>query len=204
MARLRVGLTGGIASGKSSVAQRLADYGAVVIDSDLLARDVVAPGTPGLSLIKERFGSSVIATADDGTESLDRPALGQIVFADPAARRDLEAIIHPAVRRRASELEGAADQDAVLIQMIPLLVETGQADAFDVCLVVDVDEVTQLDRLVARDGLTTEQARQRMQAQASRAERLGVADLVIDNAGDLDSLDRQVAAVARRWALLPR
>lgn len=201
MAHIRVGLTGGIASGKSSVAQRLADYGAVVIDSDLLAREVVAPGTPGWSRITERFGSAVIATDGDGIESLDRPALGAIVFADPVARRDLEAIIHPAVRRRAAELEAAAEPDAVVIQMIPLLVETGQAGAFDVCLVVDVDEATQLSRLLARDGLDLEQARQRIEAQASRAERVGLADLVIDNSGDLDSLDRQVSAVAARWSL---
>ena len=201
MVRLRVGLTGGIASGKSSVARRLGDRGAVVIDSDLLAREVVAPGTPGLRQVRERFGSAVIATDGSGIESLDRQALGAIVFGDPMARRDLEAIIHPAVRRRAAELEAAAEPDAVVIQMIPLLVETGQADAFDVCLVVDVDEAIQMSRLLARDGLTAEQARQRMEAQASRDERVAVADLVIDNSGDLDSLDRQIAAVASRWNL---
>ena len=129
---LRVGLTGGIASGKSVVADELGARGAVIIDADVLAREVVEPGTPGLAAIVERFGDDVLL---DGR--LDRKALGDIVFADESARRDLEAIVHPAVRRRAAELEAIAPDDAVVVHVIPLLVETGQQDAFDVCLVVD-------------------------------------------------------------------
>ena len=124
---LRVGLTGGIASGKSLVADELARLGAVVIDADVLAREVVEPGTPGLAAIVERFGDDVL---DDGR--LDRAALGKIVFADPEARRDLERIVHPAVRARAAELERAAADDAMVVHVIPLLVETGQQDDFDV------------------------------------------------------------------------
>ena len=201
MARLRVGLTGGIASGKSAVADRFADRGAVIVDSDVLAREVVAPGSVGLMQIRERFGDTVVTTDDNGQAALDRPALGRIVFGDPQARADLEAIVHPAVRRRAAEQEADAPSDAVVIQVIPLLVETGQADAFDVCLVVDVDESTQLRRLLARNGLTESEARQRIEAQAPRSERLAAADLVIDNSGDLGQLNRQVVSIAASWGL---
>src|SRR5215218_3743603 len=127
---LRVGLTGGIASGKSAVADELAAHGAVVVDADVLAREVVEPGTPGLAAVVERFGPSVLA--EDGR--LDRAGLGRLVFADGAARRDLERIIHPAVRARAAEIEQQAAADAVVVQVIPLLVETGQAKDFDLCV----------------------------------------------------------------------
>ncbi|SDS07857.1 dephospho-CoA kinase [Microlunatus soli] len=190
MARTRIGLTGGIASGKSTVAAILADCGAVVIDSDQLARDVVEPGTEGLSKIIERFGDGVIT---DGR--LDRPALGRIVFGDAEARADLEAIIHPAVRRRADELEAATEPDAVVVQMIPLLVETGQSDDFDAVIVVDASEEIQRQRLMQRDGIDAAQADARISAQASREDRLAAADLVIDNSGpDDEDLRTRVAA----------
>ena len=156
---LRVGLTGGIASGKSAVASRLAELGAVVIDADLLAREVVAPGTPGHAAVLEAFGPSVQAA--DG--ALDRAALGRVVFADEPARRRLEAIIHPLVRAAARELEAAAvaaDPDAVVVHVIPLLVETGQTGAYDCLVVVDVDPAVQLDRLVRLRGMDPAEAAQ--------------------------------------------
>ncbi len=186
----RIGLTGGIASGKSVVAGLLAGLGAVIIDADVLAREAVAPGTPGLAAVKARFGPAVL-----GAEGvLDRAALGEVVFADPAARADLEAIIHPEVRRRAAELEAAAGADAVVVHDIPLLVETGQARVFDLVVVVDADPETQLSRLMMRNGLTREQAQARLAAQAGRAERLAAAGLVIHNDGTLTELARAVAA----------
>ncbi|QDP97550.1 dephospho-CoA kinase [Microlunatus elymi] len=195
MARLRIGLTGGIASGKSTVAGILADLGAVIIDSDLLAREVVEPGTEGLAKIIERFGDRVIS---DGR--LDRAALGKIIFSDPRARADLESIIHPAVRRRAAELEAVAGSDAVVVQMIPLLVETGQADAFDRLVVVDVPPEVQRQRLADRNGLTEQEAEARIGAQASRADRLAVADVVIDNSdAGLDQLRQRVTEIFRSW-----
>lgn len=191
---IRVGLTGGIASGKTAVSTMLAERGAVIIDADLLAREVVAPGTPGLAAVISRFGTEVVS---NGT--LDRARLGQIVFADATARRDLEAIVHPAVRARAAKIEQSAAEEAVVVHVIPLLVETGQAKSFDVCVVVDVDPATQLRRLLERGGLDEAQARARIAAQASREERLAVADLVIDNNGDLDALRVQVGNV---WSAL--
>ncbi|HEY9290564.1 MAG TPA: dephospho-CoA kinase [Microlunatus sp.] len=194
MARLRIGLTGGIASGKSTVAKILADLGAVIIDADQLAREVVEPGTEGLTKIIERFGDRVIT---DGR--LDRAELGKIIFADPEARTDLEAIIHPAVRRRAAELQAAADSDAVVVQMIPLLVETGQAGSFDRLLVVDVPPELQRQRLIARNGLTEAEADARIAAQASRTDRLAAADVVIDNSDpDLERLRQRVIEIFRR------
>ncbi len=195
---LLVGLTGGIASGKSAVADRLAEQGAVVIDADVLAREVVAPGTPGLAAVIRRFGAGVLSSADGAPAELDRGALGAIVFADPEARRDLEAIVHPAVRARAEELTLAAEPGSVVVQMIPLLVETGQQDAFDVVVVVDVDPGLQLDRLIARNGLTREQALARVNAQAGREQRLSIADEVIDNNGDLAALRVATDALWRR------
>ena len=191
--RQRIGLTGGIASGKSTVAEILAELGAVIIDSDLLAREVVEPGTEGLARINERFGPDVLT---DGR--LDRPALGKIVFAEPAARADLEAIIHPAVRRRAAELENAAAPDAVVVQVIPLLVETGQADSFDLVIVVDVPPELQRTRLMDRNQLTGAEAEARIAAQAGRQERLAAADIVIDNTVDLPSLRKRVAEIYPR------
>ena len=195
----RVGLTGGIGSGKSEVARRLAAAGATVIDSDLLARDVVAPGTDGAAAVIAAFGPGI---APGGV--LDRAALGRVVFADSAARRRLEAIVHPLVRARARELEATArtsNPDGVVVHDIPLLVETGQADAFDVVVVVDVDPAVQLDRLVRLRGLTFEDAAARIAAQATREARLAAADEVLDNNGSLDSLAAQVDALWGRLSV---
>ncbi|MFG1813110.1 dephospho-CoA kinase [Kribbella sp. NPDC049174] len=190
---LRVGLTGGIGSGKSAVSSRLAKRGAVVIDSDVLAREVVAKGTDGLAEVVDAFGDGVL-TADG---ELDRPAVGRIVFGDETARRKLEAIIHPRVRARAAEIEAAAPADAVVVHDIPLLVETGQADKFDVALVVDTPVDVQVERLTTQRGMTEAEAKQRIASQASREDRLAVADLVVDNSGTLDDLDRRIDEV---WA----
>lgn len=191
---LRVGLTGGIASGKTAVSDRLQELGAVVVDADLLAREVVEPGTPGFSAVVERFGTQVVGPGG----ALDRAALGRLVFADPDARRDLERIIHPAVRARAAELQAAAPADAVVVHVIPLLVETGQAATFDTVVVVDVDPQTQLQRLVARSGMTTEEAEARVRAQVGRPERLDAADHVLTNDSSVGELRRQVDELWRR------
>lgn len=191
-----VGLTGGIASGKTAVADLLAERGAVIVDADVLAREVVEPGTPALAAIEERFGCDVLRA--DGT--LDRPALGRIVFSDAAARADLNAIVHPAVRRRAAELTAAAPKGSVVVQVIPLLVETGQQASFDLLVVVDVAPAVQLERLVRRDGLSMSDARARVAAQASREARLAAADVVIDNSGGPADLIPQVDALWERLA----
>jgi dephospho-CoA kinase len=197
----RVGLTGGIASGKSAVADQLARWGAVIIDADLLAREVVAPGTEALAAIEARFGPDVIA----GGGGLDRAAMGRVVFADPAARRDLETIIHPAVRARAAELEAAAGRDAIVVQVIPLLVETGQQGSFDVVVVVDVDPETQIDRLRERNGFSRAEAESRIAAQSSREERLAAADIVIDNSGSRAELNARAERLWRQLsAVTPR
>ena len=185
---MRIGLTGGIASGKSTVARKLKQLGAVTIDADVLARDVVALGTEGLKAVVARFGDSVLAA--DG--SLDRSALARVIFADPQARADLNAIIHPLVRERAAELEAAAPAGAVVVHVIPLLVETGQQDRFDAVVVVDTTVEEQLRRLTRRDGLTQTEAEQRVAAQASREERLGAATHVIDSSGPVRETMRQV------------
>ena len=184
---LRVALTGGIASGKSTVANELARRGAVIIDADELAREVVEPGTPGLAAIVRRFGDGVLAGGQ-----LDRAALAKIVFADPQARRDLEGIIHPAVRRRAAELEAAVPHTSVIVHMIPLLVETGQESDFDLCVVVDVDYQTQLERLMARGPMSREEAESRIAAQATREQRLAAADVVVHNVGTINDLRKQL------------
>ncbi|WP_328994766.1 dephospho-CoA kinase [Kribbella sp. NBC_01245] len=188
---VRVGLTGGIGSGKSEVSSRLAARGAVVIDADLLAREVVAPGTDGLREVVEAFGNEVL-TAEG---ALDRPALGKLVFGDEPARRKLEAIIHPRVRARAAEIEAAADPDAVIVHDIPLLVETGQADRFDLVLVVDVPPEVQLARLVANRGMSEDEARARIASQATREQRLAAADVVLPNDGPLAELDARIDEV---------
>ena len=190
---MRIGLTGGIASGKSTVARELERLGAVIIDADVLARDVVALGTEGLKAVVARFGDAVLAA--DG--SLDRLALAGIVFADPQARADLNAIIHPLVRERAAELEAAAPAGAVVVHVIPLLVETGQQDRFDAVVVVDTTVEEQLRRLTRRDGLTQTEAEQRVAAQASREERLGAATHVIDSSGPVRETMRQVGELWR-------
>jgi len=189
---LRIGLTGGIGSGKSEVSRLLAEHGAVVIDADVLAREVVEPGTPGLAEVVEAFGAGVLA--DDG--SLDRAALGARVFGDDAARRRLEAIIHPRVRARAAEIEAAADPGAIVVHDIPLLVETGQGDAFDGVIVVDVPVEVQIERLVSEREMSANEAQGRISAQASRQQRAGAADWIVDNTGSLADLR---SAVARVW-----
>ncbi|HEX5908437.1 MAG TPA: dephospho-CoA kinase [Propionibacteriaceae bacterium] len=191
---MRVGLTGGIASGKSLVAAELAARGATIIDADVLAREVVEPGTPALAAIIERFGADVV---QDG--QLDRAQLAQIVFADPLARRDLERIVHPAVRARAAELERAAGDAAVVVHVIPLLVETGQQENFDLVVTVDADHEIQVQRLMARNGFTRAEAEARIAAQASREERTRVADVVLDNTGSIGHLREQIDAL---WAEL--
>jgi dephospho-CoA kinase len=199
---LRVGLTGGIGSGKSEVARRLAEHGAVLIDADVAAREVVVPGSPGLARIAKVFGDSVLRP--DG--SLNRERLGQIVFGDPGLRAKLNEIVHPLVREWMEAAERAAVRAAappgpVIVHDVPLLAESRGRAGFDVVIVVDVPPDLQLDRLVSLRGMTADQARARMAAQASREQRLAVADIVIDNSGSLDDLDRQVAEV---WADLER
>ena len=188
---LRIGLTGGIGSGKSTVSALLTERGAVLIDADLLAREVVQPGTPGLAAVVEAFGDGVLGP--DG--ELDRPALAAIVFADPDARRRLDGIVHPLVRARAAELAGAAPPDAVVVHDVPLLVETGQAAGYDLVLVVEADPETRVRRLVAR-GLPETDARARIAAQATDEQRRAVADVVLDNSG---TRDRLAAQLDRFW-----
>ncbi|MCW2830225.1 MAG: dephospho-CoA kinase [Aeromicrobium sp.] len=188
---LKVGLTGGIGSGKSTVSALLAQHGAVVIDYDQLARDAVEPGSPGLAAIAERFGPDVIGP--DG--SLDRPGLGSIVFADSDALRDLEAITHPAIRALGELRERAAGPDAIIVHDNPLLVEMGGAELCDVVVVVDVPEDVQVERLTTIRGMTEADARARIAAQATRAQRTGIADLVIDNTGPQDELAAVVGGI---------
>jgi dephospho-CoA kinase len=187
----RVGLTGGIGSGKSTVARRLAALGALLVDSDVLAREVVEPGTPGLAAIRAAFGPDVI-TADG---SLDRPALGRIVFADEAARKRLEAITHPLIFERYAELEAAAGPDDLVVHDIPLLAESGRADTFDEVIVVDAPPELQVRRMVEDRGWTREDAEARIAAQASREDRLAIATYVIENTGTLDELRARVEEV---------
>jgi dephospho-CoA kinase len=191
VSRVRVGLTGGVASGKSTVSAILRELGAVVIDADQLAREVVAPGTEGLAEIVAAFGSQVLTP--DG--ELDRPAMGALVFADEAARRKLEAIIHPRVREKGAVLEAAAGPDGVVVHDIPLLAETGQASTFDAVVVVDVPVETQVRRMVELRGMSREEAESRIAAQATREERLAVATHVIDNTGTLEDLRDRVTEV---------
>ena len=192
---LRVGLTGGIGSGKSEVARLLAAHGAVVIDSDALAREVVAPGTPGLRAVVEAFGPSVLAA--DG--SLDRPRLAALVFDDPDARARLNAIVHPLVGAAAAERAAAAPPDAVVVNDVPLLVEAGLAPGFDVVVVVDASDEVRLARLTGQRGMAEADARARMAAQATREQRLAVAAHVIPNDGTREELAARVAAL---WAAL--
>jgi dephospho-CoA kinase len=189
---LRIGLTGGIGSGKSTVSALLAARGAVVVDADRIAREVVAPGTPGLAQVVEAFGEAVVAA--DG--SLDRPALAAIVFGDAQARARLDGIVHPLVRARSVELLATVPEGAVVVNDVPLLVETGQAASYDLVLVVEADPATRISRLVQR-GLSAEDARARMAAQATDEQRRAVADVVLDNSGTQEELAEQVD---RFWA----
>jgi dephospho-CoA kinase len=188
---LRIGLTGGIGSGKSTVAALLAERGALVVDADRIAREVVEPGTPGLAAVVGEFGDRVLAA--DG--SLDRPALASLVFADPAARTRLDGVVHPLVRARAAQAVAAAPEDAVVVQDVPLLVETGQAGSYDLVLVVEADPEIRVRRLVDR-GLTEEDARARMTSQATDEQRRAVADVVLRNDAGREEL---AAQVGRFW-----
>jgi dephospho-CoA kinase len=190
---VRVGLTGGIASGKSTVAQLLVELGAVLIDGDALAREVVARGTPGLAQVVEEFGDHLLTPEGD----LDRAALGRIVFADESARKRLEAITHPLIFERYAELEAAAPPDAVVVHDIPLLAEAGaeRAATFDEVIVVDAPPELQIDRMVRERGWTREEAESRIAAQASREDRLAIATYVIENTGTLDELRERVEEV---------
>jgi len=189
----RIGLTGGIGSGKSTVATRLEDLGAVVIDADAIAREVVAAGTPGLEQVIARFGPDVLAA--DGT--LDRPKLGTLVFNDPGALTDLNAIVHPLVGHRSAELMAMAGEDELIVYDVPLLVENGLQDGFDAVIVVEAPVEVRLKRLVLR-GLAEDEARARIAAQASDAQRRAVATVLLDNGGSVAELRAQVDAAWRR------
>jgi dephospho-CoA kinase len=190
---LWVGLSGGIGSGKSTVSARLADLGAVVVDADALAREVVAPGTPGLAECVRRFGPEVL-TADG---SLDRPVLGRIVFGDEQARRDLERITHPRIAERTRELLAAAPPDAVVVHDIPLLVELDRAADYALTLVVDVPADVRLRRLVDLRGMEAAEARRRIAAQADDQQRHAAADVLLPNTGTVEELHHHVDEVWR-------
>ncbi|GAB3584022.1 dephospho-CoA kinase [Calidifontibacter terrae] len=190
---MRIGLTGGIGSGKSTVSARLAQLGAEVIDADLIARAVVEPNTPGLAQIRQEFGDAVISA--DG--SLNRPALGAIVFADADRRRALEAITHPLIAAETAARFAAADAEAVVVHDMPLLVETGQTDGYHLMVIVDVPEELRVRRLVELRGMSDADARSRIAAQASDEQRRAAADVLVDNSGARENLDE---AVDRLWA----
>ena len=189
-----IGLTGGIASGKSVVAARLAERGAVVVDADRIAREVVEPGSPALALIRREFGDEVIAS--DG--SLDRAALGALIFESPEKRAALNAITHPAVGIRSKELfaaAAAADPDAIVVYDVPLLVEAGRTDEFDLLVVVTASTETRLNRMVELRGMTRDEAMHRLNSQATNTERLAIADVVIDSNGTLEQTLEQADAL---------
>jgi dephospho-CoA kinase len=190
---VKVGLTGGVGSGKSTVSALLAEHGAVIIDADRIAREVVEPGTVGYDAVVARFGPSVVAA--DG--SLDRPALAAIVFADDDARRDLNAIVHPLVGEGSAQVVASVPDDAIVVFDVPLLVESGLAAGYDDVVVVEADEPIRLARLAER-GLAEADARARMAAQASDEQRRAVATELIDNNGSRDALADQVSALWQR------
>ncbi|MGI5227472.1 dephospho-CoA kinase [Actinoallomurus sp. CA-142502] len=197
---LRVGLTGGIGSGKSEVSRRLVALGAVLVDADAVAREVVEPGTPGLAAVVEEFGEQILLP--DG--GLDRERLGEIVFADDARRARLNAIVHPLVGRRMQELVDEAPADAIVVYDVPLLTENDLAGLYDLVVVVDAPVEEQVRRLTELRGMTEDAARARIAAQATRERRRAIADRIIDNSGTLESLAAQVddlwAELARRAA----
>jgi len=200
--RLRIGLTGGIASGKSTVAQEFTRLGVPVIDADVAARSVVAPNTPGLAQVIERFGPGVLAE----TGELDRRALRDLIFSDPGSRRDLERILHPLIR---ADMEKSAEQAVgpYVVMAIPLLIEGGPSDRVDRILVVDVDEAVQLRRVMERDGGTSDQARSILASQAARSARLAAADDVLLNSGTVTDLRQAVDRLHERYlrlAQIPR
>jgi dephospho-CoA kinase len=189
---VRIGLTGGIGSGKSTVSVLLAEHGAVVVDADRIAREVLEPGTAGLAAVVDAFGDGILAAGG----SLDRAALAAVVFADPEARARLDAIVHPLVRARAAELAAAVPDGSVVVHDVPLLVETGQAGSYDLVLVVEAELGIRVERLLRR-GLSEEDARARVAAQATDEQRRAVADVVLDNSGTPEQL---AAQVDRFWA----
>lgn len=189
---LRIGLTGGIGAGKSTVARELERLGAVVIDADVIAREVVEAGTPGLAAVVAEFGEGVL-TADG---ALDRPVLGRVVFSDPAARSRLEAVVHPLIAAETSRRVAAQPADAVVVHDVPLLVENRLAGNYDLVVVVGADEDVRLDRLVRERGMAREDALARIRAQASDADRRAVADVWLDNSATPDDLRAQVT---RLW-----
>jgi dephospho-CoA kinase len=189
-----IGLTGGIASGKSVVTARLAEHGAVVVDADRIAREVVEPGTPGLAQIAAEFGDGVIAS----NGSLDRTALGALVFTSPEKREALNAITHPAVAARSHELfeaAAAADPDAIVVYDVPLLVEAGRVDEFDLIVVVNASTETRIARMVELRGMTRDEALHRINSQATPTERLAIADVVIDSNGTVEQTLEQADAL---------
>lgn len=192
----RVGLTGGIGSGKSAVSARLAEHGARVVDADLLAREVVEPGTPGLGEVVEAFGDGVLQP--DGR--LDRPALGRLVFGDEGARARLNAVLHPRIRATTAAAVAQAERDGVevLVHDVPLLIEVGLAGGYDEVVVVMASETTRLDRLVRLRGMDEAEARSRMAAQATDEERRAAATVLLDNDGTLEQLQAQVDALWER------
>jgi dephospho-CoA kinase len=194
---LRVGLTGGIGSGKSEVSRRLGAYGAIVIDADLIAREVVAPGTDGLAEVVGEFGPGVVGP----DAALDRARLGDLVFADQQKLATLNAIVHPRVGARMDELAASAGPDSIVVYDVPLIAENDLAADYDLVIVVDVPPRMQVDRLVRLRGMSRDQARSRMAAQAARDRRLSIADIVVDNSGSLAELDRQVGDL---WTELRR
>jgi dephospho-CoA kinase len=187
---IAVALTGGIGSGKSEVERLLTGHGAVVVDADQLAREVVEPGTPGLAEVVDVFGPQMLAA--DG--SMDRPAMAAVVFADRAALRRLEAVIHPRVAQRLAELRAEAAPGTVLVYSSPLLAEGGPVppEDFDLVVVVDTDDAVRVDRVVRQRGMSEADARARMAAQATREQRLAIADVVVDNSGSREELADQV------------
>ena len=193
---LHVGLTGAVASGKSAVAAKLAALGAVVIDADKLARQVVEPGTPGLGAIKDTFGEDVLLP--DG--SLNRPALAAIIFSDEAQRAKLNAIVHPLVRADAQKLRDAAPKQALVVEDIPLLVESGQAEKFDAVVVVQAPLEERMRRMVYDRGWTEADAKARIAAQATDEQRAAVADYLLDNSGSLAELEAQVESLYQQLA----
>ena len=201
---VRVGLTGGIGSGKSEVSRRLAARGAVIIDADVAAREVVAPGTPGLKRLVAAFGEDVLTS--DG--ALDRERLGAIVFTDPDRRAALNAIVHPLVGEWMAAAEQAAVEsggpDVVVVHDVPLLAENALAKLYDLVIVVDAPPSLQLSRLVNGRGMAEQQARDRMAAQATREQRLAIADIVIDNSTTLDDLDRRITEVWEQLVSAPK
>ncbi|HSZ09716.1 MAG TPA: dephospho-CoA kinase [Steroidobacteraceae bacterium] len=193
--RLRIGLTGGIASGKSTVTQRFAELGVPVIDADVAARNVVARGKPGLEEVVRRFGPGVL----DAGGNLDRQALRALIFQDPASRQALDAILHPLIRTD-METQAATVQGPYLVMAIPLLIEGGQyRERVDRVLVVDTDEATQVQRVQARDGSSETQARAILASQAGRAQRLAAADDVLVNAGTVADLRQSVDRLHEKY-----